>query len=264
MSTTINDIRSLPDPQRSYKWRVTFSSFNHTPLQESESKPFSTTKAQLDSFVNASTSAGNRLLSGATSNITGVSPRIKDHANTKSKFNPSLLVEEVQGLSLPNIDREAFYEGGRETYFPSLETVTPVTFTFYQDVTGEVIDYIMQWKRKTITENGLKELPKNYKQDIIVELLNGYNEPIYKFTLSGCFPTATSPYTLNNQSENLKLIQEFSIDRITVQGITTTNQGLKKPDLKDRLDSRIAQEVQKRGTIITNTTQKANSLGDFL
>ena len=128
--------------------------------------------------------------------------------------NPSTSVLEVQGLPFSRIDSEAFYERGSNTYFPGLTDIDRITLVFYQNESSSIYEYVQSWKDLNIDPSGLKSLPDVYKRPIRVNLLNGRNEIVASYRLRGTFPTVTTPFNLDNSSDILTLIQEFSVDSI--------------------------------------------------
>ena len=213
---TIEDLRNLNDPQKVYNWRVflpRLSDPNITVDNQSLGSRFE------DRVRTTATEQINQRASGILGGPLELIGRNQDKLGNspKDKFNPSFQVEEVQGLTIPGVDREAFYEAGRNTYFPGLEDQTPFTLIFYQDATSKIPEYIMNWKKRIVAEDGNKGLPGNYKKPIIVHLLNGRKQSVFEITLEGCFPTITSGYNLvSSSSDNLKLGQEFSYDRMII------------------------------------------------
>ena len=200
----IEDVRNLNDPQRVYKWRISLPSFSFLDPRSVLDK-FADKIPVFDSpFVNqvVDTQVRDRL---SALNIPILSNR---------SFSPSFQVEEVQGVPFPNSAREEFYEAGKYTYFPSVETIQPFSIVFYQDASNKIPNYIMEWKRRVINNNGTKNLPSEYKMPINIQLLNGNNKITFDITLFGCFPLETTGYDLSNESKNLKLTQSFSVDRV--------------------------------------------------
>jgi hypothetical protein len=207
---TIEDIRNLTDPQRSYKWRVILPLINDS-LVNALTKRSRSAADNLSEKVSKKNPRAGSIVGDSTSIVGG---QIAAKGYNVFGFNPSILVEEVQGLPFPSVEREAFYEGGRNTYFPSIEDVQPVTFVFYVDESNRISEYVINWKRLITNEDGTKNLPAEYKKSIRIQLLNGEDEVVDDFRLEGCFPTATTPYNLAQESGRLTLTQEFSVDRV--------------------------------------------------
>ncbi|NNK82762.1 MAG: hypothetical protein HKO92_06540 [Flavobacteriaceae bacterium] len=236
MSRKIEDVRSLNDPQRAYKWEVSLPNFGPQNLRTS---PDSFLNRQLNTRLGrlAATEINQRASSilGSPLDLINIPPR---------DFRASFQVEEVQGVPFPGVDREAFYEAGRNTYFPSLEDINSFSIVFYQDASNKIPNYIMQWKRRIINEDGTKNLPKEYKEPIGIKLKNGLNQTVLDVTFKGCFPTQSSGYNLSNQSENLKFTQEFSTDRLIFNSVSETLVS-PKDQILDRLERKSRKDINR-------------------
>ena len=205
MPLTIEECRALGDPQKSYKWEVKMP-----PIGEKSPSLLDSGKSLLNRQAPSGLDA-QAVLRAGSSILNGNLPLNRAALRT---FDPSLYVEEVQGMPFPNVDREDFYEGGRKTYFASIEEVGTVTLVLYQDESGRIPKYMMDWKHLIRNQDGTLNYPTNYKKPIVVHLLNGLNVKVGSWRLVGCFPTNTMPYTLNNASDRVTWVQEFSVDRV--------------------------------------------------
>lgn len=234
MATKIEEIRNLNDPQKAYKWRAFLPNFT-LPALNSRLQTFA---GQIPNITGAKI-GGVNFDATIASQTEALANGVRNELNQKAQFfNPSIQVEEVQGLPFPGVDREAFYEAGRNTYFPSLEDVGSFSIVFYQDASKQIPDYIMEWKRRIVNEDGTKNLPNSYKMPINVQLLNGKNKVTLDMTMVGCFPIQTSGYNLVNQSENLKLTQEFSVDRVRFNPVFDVPAAFKQ-DIQDKLSNKV-------------------------
>jgi len=184
MPLSIDSVRALGSPQLSYKWEVVLP----TILPKS---PSVNSVTSLVSTIRSGEAGFNKIASG---------------------FNPSFVVEEIQGLPFPSVSNEPFYEGGKNTYFPGLLDIQSVTLVFFHDQSSRIPEYIDSWKKLMINEDQTRNYPKDYKKSIVVSLLTGKNLPIFTYRLLGVFPTQTAPYSLTTTSEPLKFTQEFSVD----------------------------------------------------
>lgn len=210
---TIEDVRNLNDPQKSYNFRVFLPALNDPNLKADDR---TLAERQGQRVTNILTEQINQRASG----ILGGPLELIDREDPNKRFNPSFQVEEVQGLTLPGVDREAFYEAGRNVYYPGLEDQTPFTIIFHQDASDKIPNYIKKWKRRVVAEDGSKGLPYDYKRSITVQLLNGLKEVVLEMKMEGCFPTISSGYNLaSSNSENLKFGQEFSFDRMVLVSV---------------------------------------------
>lgn len=210
MSTlSLYDVRSLGDPQKAYKWRAVLPFIGDSLVKKGN-----------DALGSAFDQVGG---GGSVGFLTNKLQSVASSALTSNKlnsfitgFNPSDYVEEVQGLPFPNVEREPFYEGGRNTYFPGIEDVGSFTIVFYQDESDRIQNYMFKWKALIVNPDGTKNYPSTYKQSINVRLLDNANRTIFSYRLLGCFPTISSPYNLNNTSDRIVWAQEFSVDRVEI------------------------------------------------
>lgn len=247
MSLTIEEIRGLGDPQKSYRWRVVMPIIDKSQApKKSKGRDF---LASTPNIRNAVSGAANTLKS-----VTGYD------LNLDLAFNISNYAEEVQGLPFPGVDRESIYEGGRQTHFPSTELLAPFTISFYQDESSRVQNYFLYWKGKIVNQDGTKNYPSEYKHTIVVKLLDGLNNVVFDYKLLDCFPTQTAPYTLNNTSGRLVWVQEFSADRVEIEeSSASSNQSNLQNKLKntslDKLQ-RSAKFSNREGTFIDDLRNK--------
>lgn len=227
MSITIEEVRSIRDPQRSYKWKVTLPPPNNF-LSDSTIKKQNTLLSKASRVLNRV----NPQVGSVVQEVSSFTTRL-NLPQLSTSFTPSLYVEEVQGLPFAGVEREEFYEAGRNVYFPSNEDTPPVTLVFYVDQSNNITNYINWWKRAVVNVDGIKGLPVEYKAPILVELLDGTNLVVDSFRLLGCYPTATTPYNLNQESGRLTLIQDFSVDR--VEHLPIDSEAIEKKRIENRL-----------------------------
>lgn len=233
MPRTIEEIRSMNDPQRSYHWEIFLPNLG-TPKPET-----GTNEGSLKSNFRRLEGLAREEVNQRASSILGAPLEV--FTRPTPNFHPNFQVEEVQGIPFPSVEREAFYEAGRNTYFPSIEDIASFSVVFYHDASGNLPEYIQNWKSKIVNLDGTKNLPGYYKYPINIKLLNGLKQEVLNISLKGCFPTQTSGYNLNQQSENLKLTQEFSVDRVFMEPIKTSD-----ADPKQQIEDRLKQKTRQR------------------
>lgn len=236
MGVTIEEIRGLGGSQKSYKWKV-FLPAILDPLVNS-----------LDSFVdNRVAQSGSNLARKSSSIISG---QIDKSKISLRGFNPSIQVEEIQGVPFPGVSAEPFYEAGRSVNFPGLEEIEPFSISFFQDESPNIPIYIMDWKRLIMNEDGTTNLPSNYKKPIRIQLLDGKNRPTFDYQLLGCFPTSTTPLALTNESGRLTFTQEFSVDRVEI--LPGSFQQLARNEVTDKLRKTTSEQINQ----LSNFTNK--------
>ena len=247
----IEEVRSLNDPQRAYKWRISLPSFSFIDPRSALNRLADKIPVFQSPYLNQVVDEQLRSRLDVL-NIPFLSNR---------SFSPSFQVEEIQGLPFPNCTREEFYEAGKYTYFPSVENIQPFTIVFYQDASNRIPNYILEWKRKVINDDGTKNLPSEYKLPINVQLLNGENKVTLDITLFGCFPLETLGYDLNNESRNIKLTQTFSVDRIKYNPVADIASSFKDAALNRLVN--LGKDILKGGTVGPIKDKLEDKLGDI-
>lgn len=121
-----------------------------------------------------------------------------------------------------NIDASGIFMGGGRAYFPEFHDVSAFSIVFYGDSLGKSLKYLWTWKQKVKSfRTGLYSLPNGpdgYKQDFIVALLDAKGDSILELTYKGCWPTDTSPITLDQEgSTRITHSQTFSTDDVEVK-----------------------------------------------
>lgn len=122
----------------------------------------------------------------------------------------------VQSIDLPfgNITSGNQFMGGGYNYFPQFHDTSAFNMSMYPDSQGKTLKWILHWKSmvKNLKSN-LYGLPKDFKKDISVALLDSKANPIIIGTLRGCWPTDTGNISLNyDGASTLEFTQAFSID----------------------------------------------------
>lgn len=127
---------------------------------------------------------------------------------------PSDFLESVD-LPWNNIKTESgFYVNGSYLYYPGAHDIESFSMVFYEDDKVTCTKWIQQWKAAIKSfDTGLYNLPKDYKKDMKVQLMDSKNNPIMTVELIGIWPEATSPWSLNyTDNGRLTVSQSFSID----------------------------------------------------
>ena len=127
---------------------------------------------------------------------------------------PSTYLESVD-VPWNNIKVEGgVYVNGKYVYYPGAHDISGLNMVFYEDDKASCMKWIMQWKAAIKDfETGLYNLPKDYKKDMKVQLMDSKNNPIMTVELIGIWPEATSNWSLNyTDNGRLTVSQAFSID----------------------------------------------------
>ena len=134
---------------------------------------------------------------------------------------PGLPSNYLESIDIPfnNIGKgEDVYGAGGFTCYPSSHTIGSFNTTFYEDDRGTTMDWILKWKSlvKSFT-TGFYGLPKDYKKDWTVNQVDAKNNVVMTMKLKGCWPSATSNFSLNYTSNGrITLAQEFICDDMEI------------------------------------------------
>lgn len=134
----------------------------------------------------------------------------------------SLPTEYVESVDIPfgNIQvAEGVFNCGSMTYFPGFHDTSAFGLVLYEDDQATALHYILNWKANVKNyATGAYKLPKQYKRDLRVRLLDTKNIGVVDFILEGIWPADTSNYSLQyTSSERLVVSQNFSIDNVQVK-----------------------------------------------
>lgn len=123
----------------------------------------------------------------------------------------------VEGFELPfiNVKIDGVFVGGGMDYFPEFHDVSAFSVTFYGDEELRALKYIWDWKSSVKNfDTGIYKVPDYYKDEWIVQLLNGRGAVTCEFTYFGCWPGDTGQLTLDQESNRLIFNQTFSVDNL--------------------------------------------------
>jgi len=115
---------------------------------------------------------------------------------------------------------QGVYSAGSFRYYPGTNDIAAFTASFYEDHYATAHDWIFNWKRKVVDhQTGIYGLPKDYKQTIVVSLLDAQNNMSMTVKLLGVWPADTNPMNLTytDTSGRIILQQNFSVDDSEIQ-----------------------------------------------
>jgi hypothetical protein len=133
-------------------------------------------------------------------------------------FNPSdqgsYLVEEIGGLPVTSIQQKQFNEGGGVVYFANTVEIETISITFLVRPSSELFNYFQAWRDLIINEDGSRNYPSQYKQSMLVELLDGNNQAHTSYRLLGVWPMQTQALGPLNYgtTDRIRWTQTFSVD----------------------------------------------------
>ncbi len=130
-------------------------------------------------------------------------------------------VSRVEAIDLPmdNIQPgESPFVGGRFYKTPGSHTISSFQLSLYEDRKASALAWIMYWKSQIKDfSTGVYKLPKDFKRPIKVSLLDQKNVTAANVTLKNCWPSDTSPLSLNYTDGSSRIIvqQTFEVDEAT-------------------------------------------------
>ena len=173
MRPGIEDIRSISNYTDIYRWNLTFASF------------------PLTGTVGATT-AFNAFPSSENLNLRCESVAIPNQTNEKITVN-------IRGQKV--------HQSGQATYSGSIQ------LTFVDTVDNVVQDFIRTWRELVWqTRTGVSQPKLSQEATIILQQLNSLDEPIWQYTLYGCFPQGFDNGSMTNASDIRKPTMTLSYD----------------------------------------------------
>lgn len=136
----------------------------------------------------------------------------------RCKYLPfSFPVHYVESVDLPfnNVEvGDTTHVGASYIQYPGPHKISTTSLVFYEDRYCSSLKFLTGWKQKIKNFNtGIYNLPGEYKQTIVVELMDNANNPVVTVTLLGCWPTDTGNLSLNyTDAGRVTISQVFSID----------------------------------------------------
>ena len=126
----------------------------------------------------------------------------------------------AQEVELPHgkIDAEAYHRYNTKRYDPGFTDVDSVNITFAENTYNNVINYLTTWKDMVADSDGFYGSPEEYKQIIIVHMLNAKGKPNgTEYECQGMWPSNINTFSLGHDSEMLQVACEFSCDNVVVK-----------------------------------------------
>lgn len=110
-------------------------------------------------------------------------------------------------------------QNAKATFYPDRASIDKLYITFYEDTRGTVIDWITKWHRKIFdNRKGVYGLPKDYKREISVSIVDSSFSPIYTRVYEGTFPLGVPTYDLDVTGGTIITPTiAFSVDNVRIQ-----------------------------------------------
>ena len=141
----------------------------------------------------------------------------------KALPRPAFGVDEtyIETVDLPwnNIGAANIFAGGGYNYFPQFHDISAFGINIYADCEGRSLKWLNAWRQSVKSfETGLYSLPKDYKENLVVQLMDTKNKPIVEVTLNGVWPADFTSLNLVSESGNrIVYAVQFSVDSQSIQ-----------------------------------------------
>jgi hypothetical protein len=128
----------------------------------------------------------------------------------------------VESFELPfnNVKSTGVFFAGGYDYFPEFHDISAFNVTFYADVEGRAMNYLMAWKTRVKSfSTGLYNVPQDFKGDWVVAQYDNKGNEIVEYTFGGCWPADTGQISLDysDGSGRITFNQNFSVDGCTIK-----------------------------------------------
>ncbi len=142
--------------------------------------------------------------------------------NILGQAQPRNFKDYVEAVDLPfnNVKiADNWYGGAGYTYYPGTHDISSFAVTFYEDMNGTSLKYIMAWKALVKDFNsGIYNLPTVFKKDLVLLLQDIKNTPVVRVTMQGIWPADTGNLNLNyTDSGRITISQTFSCDGQSIE-----------------------------------------------
>lgn len=122
----------------------------------------------------------------------------------------------IDGLTTPSlsVDQHSLFFNGLTKKFASVYSTGGVSLKLFTDVKAKSFNYANYWMRSSYREDGFYGLPRAYKKDIQVFILDATREIVVDLRFLGCFPVSWDQYTLDATNGILETTLQLSVDEM--------------------------------------------------
>ena len=124
----------------------------------------------------------------------------------------------IQAISTPSIryDQQTRYNAGKVHNYAGIMSLDDISMTLYTEVSGYAPSLLSQWVRAIRSQEGLYNLPVEYKRTVVVVLLDQTNTIVAEFRYIGAWPTSWDSYQLQyGQASVLATEVTLSVDDVS-------------------------------------------------
>ena len=124
----------------------------------------------------------------------------------------------IQAISTPSIryDQMTKYVSGKVHNYAGVMAMDDISMTLYTEATGYMPSLLSQWVRAIRSQDGIYNLPVNYKRTVVVVLLDIENTIVAEFRYIGAWPTSWNSYQLQYGAANVLATEvSLSVDDVS-------------------------------------------------
>jgi hypothetical protein len=138
---------------------------------------------------------------------------------SQERFQNRIKQYQVTNVTTPNFSfkKETIPDGILVKTFPVLD-FSGFTFSilFQEDINGTIVDFIEWCKMRIVNEDGIYYHPDVSRiGDIMVEIINGFNEPVSRYVYKNAYFLEATPITFDyTNSTTLPISITFGADNV--------------------------------------------------
>lgn len=116
------------------------------------------------------------------------------------------------------IDAQPSFVAGTNLHYPKDFNVPPLSLTFHEEKSYSALRYLNAWRQLVVDNAGNYGIPKDYKRDLKITLVDLNGKDAMTITYIGCWPTHPMGYTLDSDSSHLVVTMcTFSVDKVRIE-----------------------------------------------
>lgn len=123
---------------------------------------------------------------------------IRDRSG-KSENMPWYYIDDIT-VPTPQFGSTLKYVRGKEHKYADMFSVNTCTIKLFSDVSGLAFNYANAWCRSIYRDDNLYQMPKMYKRDIWIFILDAPKNVVVDIQLIGCWPSSWAEYNLVSSS----------------------------------------------------------------
>lgn len=126
----------------------------------------------------------------------------------------------LQAIQTPSlqVQPKPVFRAGKMSHYAGALSVENINVTLYSDTTAKALKFASSWMANIYNnQTGDYYLPKDYKKDVYVYLLDSKLATVCLFKFFGCFPTNWASYSLQGgQAEMLPTTLDLTVDAFSI------------------------------------------------